>query len=418
MKNFIIILFLSLCMTVLFSCFATDDDTLSARRDTDKENIDKPIVEKSDAENQIVNDKPVTDNPIISSTPLVEMIKIEQGTFMMGLDKDEPSCSVNCHGDPTCSTVYLYAPQHKVTLTRSFFMGKYPITLGQFREVMGYRTTRHNIYHNAYNLSRQTPHEKHPVTLITWYEAIEFCNKLSIQEGLEPVYIITEKKFYDSDLYSADVIWNKEANGYRLPTEAEWEYACRAGTTTRFNTGDTITEEQAYMGGGVAPATVGSYKPNAWGLYDMHGNVEEWCWDWYGGYNTEGRDVIAVLYETEKEFHSLLEAVVGRYIDRLNYSELTYENNQKILSYYKVNDINEIRNVVLNKRISSWQLKERIDPTGPSTGFFRTARGGRHLLEKSYLHMRSGDRAVNRLTNLTPELYSFDIGFRIVRNAE
>jgi formylglycine-generating enzyme required for sulfatase activity len=104
---------------------------------------------------------------------------------------------------------------------------------------------------------------------------VEYCNKLSLKEGLTPAYTINGE----------DVTWNRNADGYRLPTEAEWEYACRAGTTTPFNTGDDITTAQAnYDGNETSP--VGSFAPNAWGLYDMHGNMWEWCWDWYGGYNT------------------------------------------------------------------------------------------------------------------------------------
>jgi len=94
------------------------------------------------------------------------------------------------------------------------------------------------------------------------------------------------------------VTWNKNANGYRLPTEAEWEYACRAGTATQFSTGNNITTSQANYNGNYPynnnakgtyrekTITVGSFAPNAWGLYDMNGNVWEWCWDWYRGYGS------------------------------------------------------------------------------------------------------------------------------------
>jgi len=96
---------------------------------------------------------------------------------------------------------------------------------------------------------------------VSWQQAVDFCKWLSEQEG----------------------------KPYRLPTEAEWEYACRAGTTTPFNTGGTLTPEQANFGvvpQGKRPGSlpVGSFKPNAWGLYDVHGNVDEWCHDWHGPY--------------------------------------------------------------------------------------------------------------------------------------
>jgi formylglycine-generating enzyme required for sulfatase activity len=161
---------------------------------------------------------------------------------------------------------------HRVTVS-GFYMGKYAVTQKEWKEVMG--TNPSNF--NGDNL---------PVEQISWYEAVEYCNRRSHKERLPVAYRGS----------GAAIICDFTAGGYRLPTEAEWEYACRAGTATPFNTGNNITTGQANYNGnypynGHAKGTdragtmdVGSFAPNSWGLYDMHGNVWEWCWDRDGMY--------------------------------------------------------------------------------------------------------------------------------------
>jgi formylglycine-generating enzyme required for sulfatase activity len=198
---------------------------------------------------------PVNPTPNVPS----DMVRIQGGTFMMG----SPASEASRESDE--------AP-HQVTVS-GFYLGKYEVTQKEYQALMGTNPS----YFKGDNL---------PVEKVSWYDAVNYCNARSRSEGLTPAYTVS----------GTNVTWTRSANGYRLPTEAEWEYACRAGTTTPFSTGGNITTNQSNYNGnnpynGNAKGTyrekttaVGSFAANAWGLYDMHGNVWEWCWDWYGAY--------------------------------------------------------------------------------------------------------------------------------------
>jgi len=177
------------------------------------------------------------------------MVRINGGTFTMGSPANEPDRRDN-------------EVQHPVTVS-SFYMGKYEVTQKEYQEVMGTNPS-------------QFKGDNLPVENVSWFDAVEYCNKRSQQEGLTPAYTIN----------GTNVTWNRNANGYRLPTEAEWEYTCRAGTTTAYNTGASITDNTGWYSANSGDTThpVGQKPANAWGLYDMHGNVWKWCWDWFGNY--------------------------------------------------------------------------------------------------------------------------------------
>lgn len=170
-----------------------------------------------------------------------EMVLIPAGAFTMG-DQDEVD-----------------AEPHVVSVS-AFFMDKNLVTQEQFQKVMGENPSRWK-------------GEGNPVEQVRWSDAVRYCNKRSELEGLKPCYDLTTWKC------------DFNADGYRLPTEAEWEYACRAGATTAYYFGESESKlgDHAWYdkNSGGHPRPVGKKKPNAWGLYDMAGNLWQWCNDFY-----------------------------------------------------------------------------------------------------------------------------------------
>lgn len=195
----------------------------------------------------------------------LEMVLVPGGSFLMGSSESEAERDEQ------------EGPQHLVTIP-TVFVGKYPVTQAQWKSVATFPKLNRDLKPDSF----QFEGANHPVDQVSWEEATEFCDRLSQS---------TQRQ-------------------YRLPTEAEWEYACRAGTTTPFHFGETITTELANYRGATwergsgsyrqepegcfrdQTTDVGSFPPNAFGLYDMHGSVNEWCLDYrhtnYEGAPTDG----------------------------------------------------------------------------------------------------------------------------------
>jgi formylglycine-generating enzyme required for sulfatase activity/tRNA A-37 threonylcarbamoyl transferase component Bud32 len=195
----------------------------------------------------------------------MELVLIPAGEFMMGSLETEKDRSSD------------EGPQHRVRISQSFYMGKYEVTQEQYEAVTGNNPSR---FQGA----------KNPVEQVSWHDAMEFCKRLSEKVGRE----------------------------IRLPTEAEWEYACRSGTPTAFHYGNSLSSDQAnfngnfpYGGAGKGVyrrkmVSVGSFQPNAWGLYDMHGNVWKWCGDvWHENYTGAPTDGSAWMTGGTQDFRVL-----------------------------------------------------------------------------------------------------------------
>jgi formylglycine-generating enzyme required for sulfatase activity len=209
----------------------------------------KPVADAAVIKAHMTAEQLTINDPIENSIGMV-FVPIPAGEFLMGSNNANATTSAR--------------PQHLVKITKSFYLSSFVVTQQQYQKVMGDCPWQVNDH------VQEGP--DYPATDVSWNDAVEFCRKLGEQEGV----------------------------AYRLPTEAEWEYSCRAGTTSEYSFGDdpALLDEYAWYSnnawniGEKYPHTVGQKQPNVWGLYDMHGNVGEWCHDWYDLYDLYKRGAL------------------------------------------------------------------------------------------------------------------------------
>jgi formylglycine-generating enzyme len=207
--------------------------------------------------------------PIALPTPH-RLLHVPGGTFTMGNDDTQDDAK------------YDGRPAHEVTLS-DFFISEMAVTQDLWLTIMGDNPSRNK-------------GERHPVEQVSWFDAAVFCNRLSIETGKKPCYYTPDGKVYGQDTKGqwqlpndGEVQFDRNASGYRLPTEAEWEYAAKGGLDHKYSgvyAGSDMLEQIGWFDGNSDNHTheVGLLLPNALGLYDMSGNVFEWCNDWYGAY--------------------------------------------------------------------------------------------------------------------------------------
>jgi formylglycine-generating enzyme required for sulfatase activity len=282
-----------------------------------------------------------------------KVVLISPGEFVMGSPDAEIDEARRITLEATREWFVSEKPPHRVRISKPFYLGVCEITQQEFTTIIGRNPSEFSATGSMKEMIQGRDTDRFPVENVPWNDAIEFCNKLSEKESLKPFYRITGIRRNRGSI-AACTVTVEGGRGYRLPTEAEWEYACRAGTTTPFNFGE-ISNGTAENTDGTRPfgtkvkgqyfggrtTSVGSYRPNAFGLFDMHGNVGEWCWDW----------------QSDKYFEA---------------SPLT-------------------------------------DPTGPPSGIAHVGKGG--SAAQPGLYARSGSRAWS-----PPGVYVFETGLRVARS--
>ena len=200
-------------------------------------------------------------------------VLISAGSFVMGSPENEVERE-SWNNDEQ---------QHHVRITRSFYMQTHEVTQGEWQALIGNNPSYFSSSGDGANCGFNCP-----VETVNWWEALAYANALSNSEGLQECYVLSGcRNRVGDNMQCTNVSLNSDC-GYRLPTEAEWEYAARAGSRTAFYNGERTPDDIAWYWDNSNEQThpVEQLEANSWGLYDMSGNVWEWCWDWFGFYGS------------------------------------------------------------------------------------------------------------------------------------
>jgi formylglycine-generating enzyme required for sulfatase activity len=238
----------SICLKAMSRLIDDRYETMEHFADALAEYLGRPTQAEGAA--MLIKHGPEASNVYMSGRHRLVMARIPEGEFMMGSEVDESE-----------------RPLHRVRISSPFLLGVYPVTQALYATITG--SPPLSLFHGR---------DENPVETVSWLDAVRFCNLLSASDRLKPYYEIRSDGRVDE----------RGGTGYRLPTEAEWEYACRGGSTSSFHFGDEpekLDEYGWYQGNSKSSTRkVGQLAPNGFGLHDMHGNVWEWCWDWYAPY--------------------------------------------------------------------------------------------------------------------------------------